>query len=67
MVDELSDLSKYTSSPSDGAVVAWITDHDRVKRYKGRDMEFTVTAKALKKIKGTATTNSPSESVKEEL
>ena len=67
MTAELADLSKYTSNPSEGAVVAWTTDHNKVKRYKGRDMEFTITAQLLKKAEGTATKDLPSESTKEEL
>ncbi|KAK7754295.1 hypothetical protein SLS62_003588 [Diatrype stigma] len=67
--DTLSDLSRYSSSPSDGAVVAWTTEHTKAKRSKGRDIDFTITAQVLKKAEegeGKAK-ESPSESTKEEL
>ncbi|RYP65955.1 hypothetical protein DL770_008889 [Monosporascus sp. CRB-9-2] len=63
---ELSNISKYSSNPSDGGVVAWVTEHSKAKRPQGRDMEFTVTAQVLKKAEGKVN-ELPTETAKEEL
>ncbi|RYP11280.1 hypothetical protein DL765_007832 [Monosporascus sp. GIB2] len=63
---ELSDISKYTPTPSDGGVVAWITEYSKAKRPQSRDMEFTVTAQTLKKAEGKVN-EPPTETTKEEL
>ena len=67
----LLDTSKYTSTPADGAVIAWTTEHSKAVRRKGREMEFTITAQVLKQAEGAAketpTQTTPLESTKEEL
>ena len=70
-IDALLDTSKYASTPADGAVVAWTTEHSKAVRRKGREIEFTVTAQVLKRAEGTPketpTHTTPTESTKEEL
>ncbi len=46
-------LSRYTSKPKDGAVVAWTTHHSTPNRQKDeRDIKFTIKAQALKAMAG---------------
>ncbi|KAJ4404086.1 hypothetical protein N0V85_004949 [Neurospora sp. IMI 360204] len=47
--ETLSDITKYTSKPTDGAVVAYPVDKTRADRAEGkREMEFTIKAQVLK-------------------
>ncbi|PSR90307.1 hypothetical protein BD289DRAFT_366349 [Coniella lustricola] len=46
--ESLSDLSTYTATPSEGAVVGWTTEHIAPSRTQGRrDIKFTVKAQVL--------------------